>query len=480
MAQRMCARLSPLVRKNLFAQVMATSMSAWSRRSRSRVARHITLLGQVSVAVSAEGDDSEEEMLLEGRRWRGRIPGSRNIERGVSSWITDYLTHDAVYPLYKFRRRFRIPRMMFRTLLKDLVDKDPDFWGVRKNAAGRVGILPEIKVLACLRVLGTGRSFDDIDDSARMGAETVRQYFRRFVQDIICIYGPAFLNRRPTVEELDGIEEKYADRGFPGCVGCVDCCKLVWKNCPTALKGQYHNSKDGKLATISVEAWSDGDLYIWHWNAGRCGTNNDITMVEVSPLFQDILGCQYKFRLSRKYKIVDGGRERDMPYYLVDGIYPDWPLFVKPIHDAEEESHVVYTKRQEGTRKDVERLFGVFQTRFAVMRRESMLWASDDVVSVSECCVILHNMLIRMWQRGEFEEDMEEGNVDIVAELYEEELQRGVMSRQETMDTLEELRETQTENVTFDLEQMFVRETFYTSPVAYYDLQQELIQSFLS
>lgn len=59
-----------------------------------------------------------------------------------------------------------------------------------------------------------------------------------------------------------------------------------------------------------------------------------------------------------------------MAYFLVDGIYPPSAIFVPPIHDADEASELRFTKRQEGQRKDIERAFGVLQSRFAILRHE--------------------------------------------------------------------------------------------------------------
>lgn len=262
-----------------------------------------------------------------------------------------------------------------------------------------------------------------MDDGARMGKETIRKYFRHFCRDIPAVYGGLFLNRRPSKVELKGIEECYRESGFIGCVGAVDCMKLHWKNCPASLKGQFHNSKEGKLATIVVEAWCDTQLYVWHWYAGRAGTNNDKTLVTYSPLFTDILAGRYKLDLGEDYKVCRNRMLRRLCYFLVDGIYFPWPIFAKPIHDPMDTGEQIYTKKQEARRKDIERCFGVLQSRFQILRRENMRWDKREIVRISETCVILHNILIRMMQKGAFDEEVGAGETasDIICELCEEE-----------------------------------------------------------
>ena len=191
------------------------------------------------------------------RRWFGRIPGSKAIRRGTSSWETDYLGDAPLYPLRCFRRRFRVPRALMLKIAKDLVDLNPGIWLTRVDAAGRPGQKTEVKVMACLRVLGSGCALDDIDDKARMSPETVRFYLQHFVADMQRLYGSQFLNRYPNKTELQRIADRYEEDGFVGCIGAVDCCNLLWKNCPLEEKGQFHNPKDSKLALMKVESWCD-------------------------------------------------------------------------------------------------------------------------------------------------------------------------------------------------------------------------------
>lgn len=43
-------------------------------------------------------------------------------------------------------------------------------------------------------------------------------------------------------------------------------------------------------------------------------------------------------------------------YFLADGIYPRWPMFALPIHEAPTAAQRHYKKAHEAMRKDVERL----------------------------------------------------------------------------------------------------------------------------
>ena len=242
-----------------------------------------------------------------------------------------------------------------------------------------------------------------------MSIESCRQYFDIFLETMLKVYGPRYLNRHPTVEEMREIVKEYENDGFPGCLGCIDCMHIKWKNCPRALKGLYRNPKDGRGATITCEAWCDASLYCWHWFAGRCSTNNDITVFENSPLLIDILNNERKMRLPEGYKM-NGAVRQWIMYFLVDGIYPSYAIFVGPRKDQTSEKDQFMTKRQESRRKDVERLFGCLQGRFRILRNEIFSWSDDAIIQISSVCVILHNL---MFSKNSEENEVDENGVNV-------------------------------------------------------------------
>ena len=50
--------------------------------------------------------------------------------------------------------------------------------------------------------------------------------------------------------------------------------------------------------------------------------------------------------------------------------------------------------KQESCRKDVERAFGVLQSRFAIIVGPSRFWRKEVLHDIMTTCIILHNMII--------------------------------------------------------------------------------------
>ena len=49
---------------------------------------------------------------------------------------------------------------------------------------------------------------------------------------------------------------------------------------------------------------------------------------------------------------------------------------------------------QEAARKDIERAFGVLQSRFAIVGGPARFWDKRTLKNIMTCCVILHNMIL--------------------------------------------------------------------------------------
>jgi hypothetical protein len=82
-------------------------------------------------------------------------------------------------------------------------------------------------------------------------------------------------------------------------------------------------------------------------------------------------------------------------YYLADGIYLEWPIIVKTHRNPTGGKYSRFAKEQEACWKDVERAFGVLQSRWAIVRHPAKQWSVQQMWKVMTACVIMHNMIIK-------------------------------------------------------------------------------------
>ncbi|CAA0833380.1 Unknown protein, partial [Striga hermonthica] len=290
---------------------------------------------------------------------------------------------DPIYPPEVFRTRFRMRKPLFERIMSKLVETD-EFFQQKSDATGRLG-MSSIQSTAAMRVLAYGTGADLHDEYLRMNAQTIRKSVKKSVQGVISNFGDEYL-RKPNEGDLAYLLHIGEQRGFPGMLGSIEHALGVEKL--SCCMGRTYKGRNGK-ATIILEAVASQDLWIWHAFFGTPGSKNDINVLKQSPLFKDVLEGR-----APKVSYIVNGHEKNMGYYLTDGIYPQWETFVKSINHPQIKKHQLFAQHQEAARKDVERAFGVLQARFHFIRQPCLLWDRDMMGKIMLVCIIMHNMIV--------------------------------------------------------------------------------------
>lgn len=112
--------------------------------------------------------------------------------------------------------------------------------------------------------------------------------------------------------------------------------------------------KEKKLTGV-FEVVDNWEIWIWAFGFGEPVSMNDINVMDCYRIAEKILRGEMlpDFNYEVKNKI------RKLCYYLVDGIYPKWVIFVSTISEALSRKETHFCFAQEGMRKVVERAFGV-------------------------------------------------------------------------------------------------------------------------
>uniref|UniRef100_A0A0D3C472 DDE Tnp4 domain-containing protein n=1 Tax=Brassica oleracea var. oleracea TaxID=109376 RepID=A0A0D3C472_BRAOL len=279
------------------------------------------------------------------KKQRKRAYIERDRELGHNRLWNDYFNEDATFPTYLFRRRFRMNKELFLRIVHRLSEYVP-FFQQRRDATGRFGLSPLQKCTAAIRLLAYGNAADAVDEYLRVGESTAISCLEHFNEGIIRLFGDEYL-RRPPAEDLQRLLHIGEIRGFPGMVGRIDY------------------------------------------------TLNDINVLDWSPVFDDIIQGR-----APRVEYVVNRHMYNLAYCLTDGIYPNWSTFIQSISLPQGPKAELFAKLQESTRKDVERAFGVLQSRFAIVKNPALSWDHDKIGKTMRACIILHNMIVENERAG--------------------------------------------------------------------------------
>jgi hypothetical protein len=108
-------------------------------------------------------------------------------------------------------------------------------------------------------------------------------------------------------------------------------------------------------------------LLLWY---GR--NKNDINVLHCSQVFSRLTE-----RTFPQIFYETNGNPYDKGYYPAGGIYPSWANFVKTVRNHADEKCKRCAKEQEAARKDVERTFGVLQSRWSIVQYPTRTWSLE-------------------------------------------------------------------------------------------------------
>lgn len=367
----------------------------------------------------SDGDlsDDDLELLFAIKRrkttpiQRGSRPGRsanilREFENAHDTLMRCYFNENALYSHELFRRRYRMSSSLFERIKNGVERVDP-YFHQKPDACGRMGISSTVKITLALRLLAYGSASDQYDEFLQVSESTANVVLERFCDAIYKEYGHEYLQRYPSPSEIQQYQELNSLRGWPGLFGGIDCMHWRWQNCPIALRGQYQD-RDG-FASLILEAVCSPELRIWNFNFGNAGSNNDINVIDKSNLIPEILKGKFE---SPEYEI--NGTKYKHPYFHTDGIYPDLAIFAKTISNPANAKESFYAMKQESTRKDIERCFGLLQAKWHILVKPSRKWSTKLMIKIMRCCVILHNMILEDDNAIEHCREMWRSDIDAV------------------------------------------------------------------
>jgi hypothetical protein len=183
---------------------------------------------------------------------------------------------------------------------------------------------PLQRVVAVLRKLSYGVASDSVDQYVRISESSAHESLAKFCRAVCELYGVEY-GRQPTEDDLRRILKINANRGFPGCVGSIDCQHWSWEACLIQFAGHF-KGKEKKPTTV-LEAVADGECWIWQAAFGYPGSLNDLNILDMSSTMERV----FRGEFPPSFTFLVNNVAFKTAYFLADGIYPAWALFIKTI-----------------------------------------------------------------------------------------------------------------------------------------------------
>ena len=295
--------------------------------------------------------------------------------------VKDPLSREGKY----FRRRFRVPYPIFERLLS--LVREMKWYGESHRS-----IRLELKMLAVLRRLGRGGSFDDCWDGSGMGEETVRLFFHDFCDKFAQALYHVYVKPPDSAEDLNKVTTIYKLLGFPGACGSIDCVHIQWDKCPFHLRSVC-TGKEG-FPTLAYEACVDHTKKILSVTKSHYGSRNDKTIVKYDDHVMNVKD-EGLYANEKYYLYNENGdlEEHKGLYFICDGGYHKWKCLQCPMKHTTNPAAAHFSTNLESVRKDVEDLFGILKMRFRILKHAVELHNQDQIDNVFFTCCILHNIL---------------------------------------------------------------------------------------
>ena len=292
----------------------------------------------------------------------------------------------------RFRQRFRVPYSIFEEICSSLIEEG--YYQAGRCANGWPKVEIELLVLASLRLLGSGCSFDLVEECTNVHAHTICKFF----QQKFCKWGRALAKRLiklpESKEELWHVVGLYERIGLPGCVGSVDCVHLVWDKCPAGYLSQCKGKE--RHATLAFQAVVSHTKKILSLSQFFGGATNDKSIARYDSTIRQIRG-KSKLLADMEWGAYsrDGEvRKQKGAYFICDGGYHFWEQLIAPYKMQIAGSRMErWSSNLESAQKDVECTFGILKKQFLFLKNPIEIQAPEKIEDAFMTCAALHNWL---------------------------------------------------------------------------------------
>ncbi|GKE18813.1 ALP1-like protein [Tanacetum coccineum] len=175
-----------------------------------------------------------------------RTPVERDRYGAHDCLVMSYFSEHLQYDEATFRDRFRMSRILFTKIVREVTDAS-HFFQQTDDCTGQRGISSLMKCTFVIRQLAYGSVPDSLDEYLQIGATTARKSLQIFCKVIMNLRGEEFL-RKSTYTDIEKLYARHDEKhGFLGMLGSIDCTHWSWANCPVAYIAQFSRGDTGQI-----------------------------------------------------------------------------------------------------------------------------------------------------------------------------------------------------------------------------------------
>jgi Plant transposon protein len=354
-------------------------------------------------------EQAVNSLLMKRKNQDHRVLPRRKKKQFDHSRALTCIKHDltgpeALFVGQDFKMYFRISRSRFQEIMESFGNNGGPFYSGKTDCVGNQTASLEAKLLLPLQTLAFGVATHTFCLYFQMSKTLAAKSCFMFHKTFLKMYRKKYL-KRPSPQDMVRIAALHEKvHGVPGMFGSLDCMHTRWKNCPVGWQGSYKGQKG--YPSIVLEAVCDHHCFFWHLEYGHAGTNNDVNILHASDFYSSFLDGRFEELEKDVVPFTIGNQSFNKMFVLVDGAYPKFDRFVKPMKFPILPEQKRFKEWQAAARKDIERAFGILQGKFQAVVRPIQIWDINHVSTMVKCCLCLHNMCVSdRVMHGDFQAD---------------------------------------------------------------------------
>ncbi|XP_073485058.1 LOW QUALITY PROTEIN: uncharacterized protein [Aquarana catesbeiana] len=257
----------------------------------------------------------------------------------------------------------------------------------KKDTVLRPSIPAEQRLVATLRFLATGRSYEDLKFTTGISAQSLGRIIPETCQAIKRIMQEEYLKLLSSVEEWKSTAKQFQDYwNFPNCGGAIDGKHV--RIIPPANSGSFFYNYKGYFSIVLMAIVNAKYEFIFV-DIGKNGRNSDGGIIEKTSFFHHLKNGL--LHLPSQEDTVEGLNSSfvaDDAFALSEHILK--PFALKNLTPEQK----IFNYRLSRARRVVENAFGIMANHFRIFHTAINVAPPKNDTIVHSCCV-LHNFLRR-------------------------------------------------------------------------------------